>query len=145
VPTTPHCLTLPAVPESAAAARRAVAARIAEEDAARVAALMVSELVTISLTQGVLHPQDTITIYTEPVENGVRVTVCDSASTHVNGSSPDRGRTASEVQRHGGPGGLGLKIIARLADRWGLASEHAGTRAWFEVQAHLNPEASSRG
>jgi hypothetical protein len=130
-------LTLPAVPESAAAARRAVSARIAEEDAARVAALMVSELVTSSLTQGALRPQDTITIHTEAVDHGVRVTVCDSAAVqHGGGVAP---RTASEVQRHGDPAGLGVKIIARLADRWGLTSEYPGARAWFEVRAHLEP------
>lgn len=137
VSTSPQSLILPAVPESAAAARREVAARITEEDAARVAALMVSELVTSSLTQGALRPQDTITIHTEAVHDGVRVTVCDSvAAQHGDGVLP---RTASEVQRHGGPAGLGVKIIARLADRWGLTSEYPGARAWFEVRAHLKP------
>ncbi len=130
-------VTLPAVPESAAAARREVADRIEEEDAARIAALMVSELVTSSLTQGALRPQDTITIYTEGLEDRVRVTVCDSAAAANDGRAGPPARTASELQRHGGPGGLGLKIIARLADRWGLGSEHPGARAWFEVRAHL--------
>lgn len=137
VSTNANQVTLPAVPASAAMARRAVAARIAEEDAARVAALMVSELVTSSLTQGGLRPDDTITIHTEAVDHGVRVTVCDSAAGHGNGAGAPR--SASEIQRHGRPGGLSLKIIARLADRWGLSSDHPGARAWFEVQAHLQP------
>jgi anti-sigma regulatory factor (Ser/Thr protein kinase) len=134
VSSTSTSLTLSAVPESAAVARREISARIAEQDAAAAVALMVSELVTNSLLQGELGPTDTITVHAEPVEHGLRVTVCDSGAI-----ADDRiwQEGANEVHRHGGPGGLGLKIIARLSDRWGLTSPHPGTRAWFEVDAHL--------
>lgn len=131
VPPTSSTVVLPAVPASAAAARRTVAAQVASPDTAKTVALLVSELVTVSLVEGELEPTDTITIHTDPVEHGVRVTVCDSA---VNAASaPSHG--AVEVHRHGGPGGLGLKIVARLARRWGVASPYPDARAWFEVDA----------
>ncbi len=127
-------LDLAAVPESAAVARREIAARVADPDAAGAVALMVSELVTTSLLQGELTPKDTISIHAEAVPGGLRVTVCDTGG---DAHGTDRPGVASEIHRHGGPGGLGLKIIARLSDRWGLTSTLPGARAWFEIDAEL--------
>jgi hypothetical protein len=132
VPLSSSTVVLPAVPESAAAARRSVAAHVDPGDTAETVALLVSELVTVSLREGELGPADTITIHTDPVEHGVRVTVCDSA---VNAGSRHLHGGAVEVHRHGGPGGLGLKIVARLARRWGVTSPYPDARAWFEVDA----------
>lgn len=130
VPVTPTTVVLPAVPASAAAARRQVSAQVAGTEAAETVALLVSELVTVALVEGELTPQDTITIHTDPIEQGLRVTVCDSA---MEAEATMAVHGAVEVHRHGGPGGLGLKIVARLARRWGVTSPHPGTRAWFEV------------
>ena len=120
----------PAVPQSAAAARRRVTEDVDDPDTARVVALLVSELITSTLTESRLTPDDTITVHTDPVDHGLRVTVCTSA-----GPGPAPGpRRAAEVHRHGTPpSGLGLKIIARMARRWGMASPYPGTQAWFEV------------
>ncbi|MCW3039474.1 MAG: ATP-binding protein [Solirubrobacterales bacterium] len=122
--------TLPAVPASAAAARQVVSGLVRSQESARVTALLVSELVTMALLEGALEPSDTITIHVDPVADGLRVTVCDSAASSV---APGADVGAVEVHRHGGPTGLGLRIVARLARRWGVASEHPGARAWFEV------------
>lgn len=128
MPATSSTLVLPAVPESAATARQRVAQQAHAEATARVLQLLVSELVTTALTEGELTPQDTITIHTDPVQDGLRVTVCDSRM-----SAPSGEHGAIELHRHGGPSGLGLKIVARLSRRWGVLSDHPGARAWFEV------------
>lgn len=126
----PRVDDFPAVPQSAAAARRAVAAEVDDPETARVVALLVSELITTTLTEADLGPDDTITVHTDPVDHGLRVTVCTSGD-DVPAPGP---RRATEVHRHGTPpSGLGLKIIARMARRWGMASSYPGTQAWFEV------------
>lgn len=135
MPATTSTTTLPAVPASAAAARQAVGAQVHDAEASRVAALLVSELVTMSLLEGALTPKDTITVHVDPVDRGLRVTVCDSAAPAV----PTDARVGAtvEVHRHGVETTLGLRIVARLARRWGVRSDHPGTRAWFEVDDDL--------
>lgn len=129
VTVTSSTAVFPAVPASAAAARQTVSAQLHTPETAGVAALLVSELVTNALLEGDLKPSDTITVHVDPVEGGLRVTVCDSAA-----SEAPAGTGPVEVHRHGGPSGIGLKIVARLARRWGVTSEeHPGARTWFEV------------
>lgn len=124
----------PAVPQSAAAARQRISADVEDPDTARVVALLVSELVTTTLLEGDLRPSDTITIHTDPIDHGLRVTVCSSAAADA-AVDPELRPTAgpTEIHRHGTPTGLGLKIVARMARRWGIASDYPGAQAWFEV------------
>ncbi|WP_354698457.1 hypothetical protein DSM112329_04137 [Paraconexibacter sp. AEG42_29] len=134
--TSSRVAAFPAVPQSVAAARQRISADVEDPDTARVVALLVSELVTTTLSDEDLRPTDTITIHTEPVDHGLRVTVCSSAAAATQDEPDADGRLTAgptEIHRHGTPSGLGLKIVARMARRWGIASEHPGARAWFEV------------
>lgn len=124
----------PAVPQSAAAARQRISADVEDPETARVVALLVSELVATTLQEGGLTPADTITIHTDPVDHGLRVTVCSSAAARAADDEAARLTAGpTEIHRHGTPTGLGLKIVARMARRWGIASEYPGAQAWFEV------------
>lgn len=128
-------VTYVAVPESVAVARHEISDRVRESAARPTVALAVSELMTYALTEGALGAADTITVHLESVPRGVRITVCDTGAL---ADAELRHDGATEVHRHGRPvGGLSLKIVARLASRWGLVSDRPGGRAWFEVDAHL--------
>ncbi len=117
-------LTLPPEPESVAEARTRVldAVRPALDDGqVETVRLLVSELVTNAVRHG---GRD------EPVEvhahwnSEVRIEVID----HGAGFSP--------APRAGGfdePGGFGLYLVGRLADRWGVET-NASTRVWFVLR-----------
>jgi anti-sigma regulatory factor (Ser/Thr protein kinase) len=83
--------------------------------------LLVSELVTNAVRHGG---------HDEPVEihamwnSEVRVEVVD----HGNGFSP--APRAGELDE---PGGFGLFLVGRLADRWGVETDSA-TRVWFVLR-----------
>src|SRR3954451_1260956 len=85
--------------------------------------LLVSELVTNAVRHGGQH---------EPLElhaswnHEVRVEVVD----HGGGFTPaPRSGAADE------PGGFGLFLVGRLADRWGVDTNGA-TRVWFVLRRH---------
>jgi anti-sigma regulatory factor (Ser/Thr protein kinase) len=117
-------LTLPPEPESVAEARTRVldAVRPALDDGqVDTLRLLVSELVTNAVRHGG---------HDEPVEvhvhwnSEVRIEVID----HGTGFSP--------APRAGGldePGGFGLYLVGRLADRWGVET-NASTRVWFVLR-----------
>jgi anti-sigma regulatory factor (Ser/Thr protein kinase) len=89
---------------------------------------------------------DIALLVTELVANGVRHGGADAdAALHlrVDGRPPalrvevaDPGHRRARVRPRGadldGGGGLGLQIVDRIADRWGVA-DGPGTRVWFEV------------
>jgi anti-sigma regulatory factor (Ser/Thr protein kinase) len=117
-------LTLPPAPESVAEARAKVLDAVGpgladgQMDTLR---LLVSEVVTNAVRHGASD---------EPVEvhaswNGeVRVDVVD----HGDGFSP-----APRAGAFDEPGGFGLYLIGRLADRWGVET-NSGTRVWFVLR-----------
>jgi anti-sigma regulatory factor (Ser/Thr protein kinase) len=117
-------LTLPPEPESVAEARARVLDAVGpaladgQEETLR---LLVSEVVTNAVRHGARD---------EPVEihlrwnSEVRVDVVD----HGGGFTP--------VPRAGSldePGGFGLFLVGRLADRWGVET-NASTRVWFVLR-----------
>jgi anti-sigma regulatory factor (Ser/Thr protein kinase) len=117
-------LTLPPEPESVAEARARVCDAVTPElpepqsDTLR---LLVSEVVTNAVRHGGSD---------EPVElhaswnSEVRVEVCDRGD----GFTPHpRMRALDE------PGGFGLYLIGRLADRWGVETDE-GTTVWFVLR-----------
>ena len=119
-------LTLPSEARSVAEARTRVCAAVAPEfgdsEVERLK-LLVSEVVTNAVRHG--HG-------TEPVElhatwNGeVRVEVSD------------RGHGFTPTPRIGTldePGGFGLFLVGRLADRWGVDT-NTGTTVWFVLRRH---------
>jgi serine/threonine-protein kinase RsbW len=118
-------LTLPPQPDSVAEARtrvlEAVGPELSDDGQLETLRLLVSELVTNAVRHGG---------HDEPVEihamwnSEVRVEVVD----HGNGFSP--APRAGELDE---PGGLGLFLVGRLADRWGVETDSA-TRVWFVLR-----------
>jgi len=118
-------LTLPSQPDSVAEARtrvlEAVGPGLSDDGQLETLRLLVSELVTNAVRHG---GRD------EPVEvhavwnSEVRVEVVD----HGDGFSP--APRAGELDE---PGGFGLFLVGRLADRWGVETDSA-TRVWFVLR-----------
>jgi hypothetical protein len=85
--------------------------------------LLVSELVTNSVRHAHVGPDDSLTLVLSLSEQRLHVEVHD----------PGRGFEASRpAPRARSGGGSGLRIVERLADRWGVAHE-ADTCVWFEI------------
>lgn len=117
-------LTYPANPTAVARARTELCEAMApnletgELDTLR---LLISELVT----NAVRHGDGSRPVEVHAHWNAeVRIEVCD----HGNGFTPEpRAAPLDE------PGGFGLYLVGRLADRWGVETED-GTTVWFVLQ-----------
>jgi anti-sigma regulatory factor (Ser/Thr protein kinase) len=119
-------LTLPSEPRSVAEARTRVCEAIAPEfdggdvDTLR---LLVSEVVTNAVRHGGS---------TRPVE--LRATWNSEVRVEVH----DNGDGFTPAPREGAledPGGYGLFLVGRLADRWGVETD-GGTTVWFVLRRH---------
>jgi anti-sigma regulatory factor (Ser/Thr protein kinase) len=114
-------LTLPAEPRSVAEARTKVCEAIEphlDDGACDTLRLLVSELVTNAVRHGdQRHPLELHASW----NSEVRVEVSD----HGLGFSPTPRAGALDE-----PGGFGLYLVGRLADRWGVETDE-GTRVWF--------------
>jgi anti-sigma regulatory factor (Ser/Thr protein kinase) len=85
--------------------------------------LLITELLTNSVRHG--QSRDWITLDVEIYANAVRAVVTD----YGKGFEP-----AATPQPHADrPGGWGLCLVDRLADRWGVERDR-GTAVWFEMQ-----------
>lgn len=111
-------VSLPPVPESARRARRALVAGGLDPDLDHTVSLLATELVTNS----VRHAAATADIRIEAVlsEGFARVEVIDRGS----GFDPEVRHSVN---------GFGLRLVDKLASRWGVELEPDGTRVWFEV------------
>jgi anti-sigma regulatory factor (Ser/Thr protein kinase) len=119
-------LTLPSEPDSVARARSQICDAMAgdlSEDDVETLRLLISEVVTNAVRHG---------SHDHPVELNahwnaeVRIEVCD----HGAGFTPQ--------PRVGGldePGGFGLYLVGRLADRWGVDTK-GGNTVWFVLRRH---------
>lgn len=115
-------LTLPAEPRAAAMARRHVRDLPLDQETAEVVALLVTELVTNAVRHGRFSREPVITLHLEVATDGlVRVDVVNEGR----GFGPAPSRDISE-------GGLGLQLVDRLADRWGIEADGA-TKVWLEL------------
>lgn len=85
--------------------------------------LLVTELLTNSVRHG--GSQDWITLDVEIYANAVRAVVTDRGD----GFEPEP-TPRPHLDR---PGGWGLCLVDRLADRWGV-DRRRGTAVWFEMQ-----------
>jgi anti-sigma regulatory factor (Ser/Thr protein kinase) len=99
------------------------------------ACLLVSELVTNSVRHARLRPQDPIRLQVEASDRLLRVEVSDPGEGF--GANPP------EPVAERGPGGWGLFLTERLADRWGVDRESGWTTVWLEVD--LQPPAPAAG
>jgi integral membrane sensor domain MASE1/anti-sigma regulatory factor (Ser/Thr protein kinase) len=86
--------------------------------------LLVSELVTNSVRHARLRPRDLIRLQVETSNRVIRVEVSDPGE-GFGGNVPE-----PEAR---GPGGWGLFLTERLADRWGVDREEGLTTVWLEV------------
>jgi anti-sigma regulatory factor (Ser/Thr protein kinase) len=86
--------------------------------------LLVTELLTNSIRHGV-DARGWIMLDVELYSNAVRVVVTDSGP----GFEPEQPRPTPHVDR---PGGWGLCLVDRLADRWGVDRGNR-TAVWFEL------------
>jgi len=115
---------LPAEPASAAQARRFIrdfcdAAGLSDETCAK-ASLLVSELVT----NAVIHGRTRATLTAERPGGCLRVAVVDA-----NPQLPESPAATLEAES-----GRGIRIVAALADRWGVDGEADGKTVWFELE-----------
>jgi len=84
--------------------------------------LMVSELVTNGIVYGALGREDTIILELR-ASRIVRCEVLDQGPGFTLPDDLDENR------------GWGLKLVDRLAERWGVSRSPEGTRVWFESPA----------
>ena len=90
--------------------------------------LLVSELVTNSVRHARVRPHDLIRLRVETSDRVIRLEVSDPGE----GFSADLPKPAAR-----GPGGWGLFLTERLADRWGVEREGGWTTVWLEVDLDL--------
>jgi anti-sigma regulatory factor (Ser/Thr protein kinase) len=90
--------------------------------------LLVSELVTNSVRHSDIAATDTVELDVAMTPSTLRVEVGDPGS----GFEP-RPRDPNRTR----PGGWGLYLVDRLADRWGVA-RNSITRVWFEIDRPLS-------
>ncbi|HST49257.1 ATP-binding protein [Jatrophihabitans sp.] len=126
-------------PSSAALARRSVlvafgAAGVAGEPA-HDAALIVSELVGNAVRHAAPLPSGQLAVRWVVDRDGYSVSVTDGGS-----STPATGRRiAARSAGAQDPSGRGLRIVAALADTWGVAAEDGATTVWARTRM---PQAS---
>src|SRR4051794_19812378 len=109
------------VPDAARAARNALRERGLDQDLDHTVSLLTSELVGNAVRHaGPLAPGERIVFHARMDEDHVRVEVAD----HGPGFDPEiRHDTA----------GFGLRLVDKLASRWGVERTARGCRVWFEV------------
>ena len=116
--------TIPSVPGAASLARALVSRWLGSGRHALIredVRLLVSELVTNSVRHAGQPPGAPVHLRAVAVDGVLRVEV------HDEGRGPVRQRDPDAVH-----GGLGLCLVDRLAERWGVTSEPS-TRVWFEL------------
>lgn len=97
--------------------RRVIAELPIDPGPKAMAKLAASELITNSLEHAGLGHADVIELRTEVDDDRLRVSVCDRG--------PGPGRRIRT--------GLGLKVVERAADRWGVGRGAELTCFWFEI------------
>jgi anti-sigma regulatory factor (Ser/Thr protein kinase) len=94
------------------------------------AALVISELASNALQHGKPLPGEAIRVAWDLDAGSVRISVSDGGGP----TAPELGEPTSTAI-----GGRGLRIVARLARRWGTSSGPEGTTVWAEVQVGPQP------
>jgi anti-sigma regulatory factor (Ser/Thr protein kinase) len=111
-------LALEPRPESARLARRALHAHGLNEDIEHTVTLLATEIVGNAVRHAGLRTDQRIVFFARLNDDFARVEVAD----------PGIGFDLENVQTEG----YGLKLLAKLAGRWGVDSTK-GCRVWFEV------------
>jgi anti-sigma regulatory factor (Ser/Thr protein kinase) len=95
------------------------------EELQRKLEMLISELVNNSVVHGQASERDVIEIEVRSTPDGVRAQVSDSGPAFA-----PRARTKGIEE----PGGWGLVLVERVAQRWGV-ERAARTLVWFELAA----------
>jgi anti-sigma regulatory factor (Ser/Thr protein kinase) len=120
-PTTDILLAFAPVPDAVRAARHAMDDRGLSADLAHTVALLTSEVVGNAVRHaGPLTATQKIVFHARLSEDHVRVEVAD----HGPGFDPEIRHDTS---------GFGLRLVDKLASRWGVERTARGCRVWFEV------------
>ena len=85
---------------------------------------MASELVTDAVRHSQCTDQQHLTVSARCQEQRLRISVIDPGAS---------GRQARVVDRPIEAGGLGLKMVEQLSERWGTERDRDGYRVWAEV------------
>jgi anti-sigma regulatory factor (Ser/Thr protein kinase) len=120
-PTSEVLLALPARPDAARQARRELLTRGLDEDISHTVTLLTTELIANSLRHAGLDPgSDRIVFFGRMQPDLVRIEIGDNGP-------------GFEPERVSGGGGMGLRMLGKLASRWGCERSGQGFRVWFEV------------
>jgi anti-sigma regulatory factor (Ser/Thr protein kinase) len=118
-PTSEVLLALPARPDAARQARRELLARGLDQDVSHTVTLLSTELIANAIRHAGMDPlRDRIVFFGRLSADLVRVEIGDSGP----GFKPDE-------HEHG----MGLRLLSKLASRWGCERSGQGFRVWFEV------------
>jgi anti-sigma regulatory factor (Ser/Thr protein kinase) len=112
-------LALEPRPESARLARRALASHGLHEDVEHTVTLLATEIVGNAVRHAGLRGDQRIVFFARLAEDYARVEVADQGE----GFDPET------VQSEG----FGLRLLAKLASRWGCDCTDRGCKVWFEV------------
>jgi anti-sigma regulatory factor (Ser/Thr protein kinase) len=112
-------LALEPRPESARLVRRALAAHGLDEDVEHAVTLLSTELVGNAVRHAGLDSAQRIVFFARLLEDFARVEVADP------GPGFDPRTVVTE--------GFGIRLLDKLAQRWGVETTDRGCRVWFEV------------
>jgi two-component sensor histidine kinase len=120
-PASQMLVALPLGPEAGRMARNEIAGCDLADDVSRTAQLLVTELVANCVRHAAGEPgTGQIVLFARITGERVRVEVADSGA----GFEPGDGTA---------PAGLGLRLVDKLATRWGTSRNDRGFRVWFEI------------
>jgi anti-sigma regulatory factor (Ser/Thr protein kinase) len=112
-------LALEPRPESARLARRALATSGLHEDVEHTVTLLATEIVGNAVRHAGLRSDQRIVFFARLSADFARVEVADQGE----GFDPETVQTE----------GFGLRLLAKLASRWGVDCTERGCKVWFEV------------
>jgi two-component sensor histidine kinase len=112
-------LALEPRPESARLARRALASHGLHEDVEHTVTLLATEIVGNAVRHADLRADQRIVFFARLSDDFARVEVADQG----HGFDPETVQTE----------GFGLRLMSKLASRWGVDCNDRGCRVWFEV------------
>lgn len=118
------CVELPCDPAAAQLARHSLCDLAAIRSIRDDVLLVVSELVTNAVRHSGCEAQDTITLHAVLHGNCIRIAV------HDPGHSTQTPAPSEDLPV--GDGGLGLRLVERIARRWGVERPH-GRLVWAEL------------
>jgi anti-sigma regulatory factor (Ser/Thr protein kinase) len=87
--------------------------------------LLLTELVTNAVRHADAGPTQLVRVAVRQRRGAVRVAVCDEGP----GFAPE-----APGWRADKPGGCGLVLVDRIADRWAVTPTATGTCVWFEIR-----------